>query len=100
MINATRDQIESHKESILWNDIVTELGGWQEGFDREMNSIVDDSADSNPSTASVLMHIGDLNGRRKAIDYVLNILELFLSLLEDKKDDAGRDQTDGSGDNS
>ena len=100
MIYATRDQIEDFRKSLLWRDIVTELDMWKDGFAQEMDSIVDNAADSNPSTASVLMHIGDLNGRKKAINYLLNILEMFLDLLEEKKDVTGRDQTDGSGDNS
>lgn len=84
-INATKDQIEEFKESILWSDIVKELECWKEGFSAEMMSIVDDSAESNSSTASVLLHMGDLNGRRKAVDYMISILDVFLSILETKE---------------
>jgi len=85
IVNTTRDQIEEFKESVLWNDIVNELNDWKEGFNLEMMSIVDNAADENPSTASVLMHMGDLNGRQKAVDYVLGILDVFLSTLEIQK---------------
>ena len=93
-IGEEKDQIDDFKESILWADIVIELNMWKDGFAGEYDSIVDNAADSNPSTASVLLHLGDLNGRKKAIDYMLNILDLFLSLLEDKKDDSRLDETD------
>ena len=84
-INATKDQIEELKDSILWSDITKELLSWKEGFNAEMMSIVDSSADDNPSTASVLLHMGDLNGRQKAVDYILSILDVFLSILETKE---------------
>lgn len=86
-VNATRGQIEDFKESVLWNDMTKELMDWQEGFNREMMSIVDDAASENPSTASVLLHMGDLNGRQKAVDYFLSILDVFLDILESEKDD-------------
>lgn len=86
-INATRGQIEDFKESVLWSDITEELADWQEGFNREMMSIVDDAASENPSTASVLLHMGDLNGRQKAVDYFLSILDVFLDTLKIEKED-------------
>lgn len=84
-INATKDQIEEFKESILWSDIVRELKSWKEGFNGEMMSIVDNSVDENPSTATVLLHMGDLNGRQKTVDYMISILDVFLSILETKE---------------
>jgi hypothetical protein len=85
VINATKDQIEELKESVIWADIVRELGAWTEGFNREMSSIVDDSVSTNPSSASVLMHLGDLNGRQKAVQYMLSILDTFLDVKMTEK---------------
>ena len=84
-INATKDQIEEFKSSILWSDMVRELYNWKEGFNDEMMSIVDNSVDENPSTATVLLHMGDINGRQKAVDYMMSILDVFLSILETKE---------------
>ena len=86
-VNATRDQLDRFKESILWADIVRELEDWKTGFTLEMQSIVDQSADSNPSTASVLMHLGDINGRIKAVDYMLSIVDIFSDILEAQKEE-------------
>lgn len=85
IVNATKDQIEEFKESVLWHDIVNELAVWKQGFNDEMMSIVDNAAETNPSTASVLLHMGDLNGRQKAVDYLLSLPDVFLQILEDKK---------------
>jgi predicted TIM-barrel fold metal-dependent hydrolase len=85
-VNATRDSILEFKESVLWNDIVRELEAWREGFNREMLSIVDDAAAENPSTASVLLHMGDLNGRLKAVDYILTLPDVFLNVLDEQKE--------------
>jgi len=87
-VNATRDQINDFKESILWSDITNELNDWKEGFNQEMQSIVSNAEDNNPSTASVLLHIGDLNGRQKAVDYFLSILDVFLDILEAQKQES------------
>lgn len=88
-VNSTLEQLEDFKESVLWNDISRELKAWSIGFQGEMLSIVDSAASENPSTATVLLHMGDLNGRQKAIDYVLNILDVFADLkreeIEQKK---------------
>lgn len=94
---STRDQVEEFKKSLIWRDIKNELKEWKKSFEMEMKSIVDDAESNNPSTASVLLHMGDLNGRIKAVEYMLGIPDLFLSLLEDKKDAARLNETDGSG---
>lgn len=88
IIKATKNQIEEFKSSMLWIDFIEELNSWKEGFKREMDSIVDDAGSNNPSTASVLLHMGDLNGRIKAVNYMLSLPDIFLQILEDKKDDS------------
>jgi len=90
-IKSTKSQLEDFKESIIWYDLVKELEAWKKGFEMELKSIVDGAASSNPSTASVLLHLGDLNGRIKAVDYLLSLPDVFISLLEDKD---GRNKTD------
>lgn len=84
-VNATKEAIEEFRESILWKDIVTELLSWKQAFADEMMSIVEEASDTNPSSASVLMHMGDLHGRQKAVDYMIGIPEMFLQLVIDRK---------------
>jgi hypothetical protein len=83
-ILSTKDQLEEFKESLIWKDITNELEMWKQGFVAEMLSLSDDAAANNPSTASILMHLGDLNGRIKAVDYLLTLPDLFLQILEYK----------------
>lgn len=87
IVNASRDQVEEFRDSTLWNDMSRELNSWKEGFNLEMMSLVEDAGSSNPSTASVLMHMGDLNGRQKTVDYMLGILDVFLDIIESQKND-------------
>ena len=90
-IMATKSQIKEFKENnFVWKDMVNEINVWLEAFEGEKMSIVDDAAENNPSTASVLLHLGDLNGRAKAIKYMMSLPDLFLSILEEKKDDSSR----------
>jgi hypothetical protein len=81
-VRVTKGDIEEFKQSILWKDIKRELLAWKKGFDIEMKSIVDNSATTNPTTATVLMHLGDINGRMKAVDYMLSIPDVFIQVLE------------------
>ena len=83
-VRATRDQIEEFLNSILWKDIKRELGYWKKGFSGEMMGIVSSAEAENPSTAAVLMHMGDINGRIKAVDYLLELPKVFLQILEDE----------------
>lgn len=85
-VRVSKGAIEEFKESILWADIVEELKSWKEGFNREMLSIVDDAENTNPSTASIMLHMGDLNGRQKAVDYFLSLPDVFLDLLNTEKE--------------
>lgn len=86
-VNASRDAILDFKKSILWNDIVKELESWQKGFISEMLSIVPNAESDNPTTATVLLHMGDLSGRQEAVDYLLSLPDVFLSILESQKDE-------------
>ena len=92
-VYATRDQIESLLNSILWNDIVRELNAWSKGYENELAGIVDDAQKTNPSTASVLMHMGEINGCQKAIRYIIDLPNRFLEVLEERKNDSGRNKT-------
>lgn len=97
-ILSTMDQLEALKESMPWADITRELTAWKVAFEREMASIVDDAARDNPSTASVLMHIGDINGRIKAVEYMLELPNVLIQILLDKvkkPNDEGRETEDG-----
>lgn len=82
-IMSTVGDIEEFKKSIIWKDIRRELKAWKKGFERERISIVDDSISKNLNTAQVLMHLGDLNGRTKAVDYLLSLPDVFISILKD-----------------
>jgi hypothetical protein len=81
-INSTKSQIEEFKESLIWKDIVCEIKNWLEGFEFEHDSVIEDTADNNSSTANVLLHLGDLHGRKKAMMYVLAIPDVFIGILE------------------
>lgn len=96
-VNSTKAEVERFIESVLWADIIRELEGWREGFRAEMESIVEQASDDNPSTASVLLHMGDLNGRMKAVTYVLEIPDMFLSIIESKKEEV-EDERSGQDD--
>ena len=87
-VYATKEQIKEFIESVLWQDLVRELNVWKEGFNFEMMAIVDNAASTNPSSASVLLHMGDVNGRIKAVDYFISLPNVLLQILEENSNDS------------
>ena len=86
-LRTTRGEIEDFKNSILWKDMKAELGKWLKMCRIEQDGIVQDAEENNPSTATVLLHIGDINGRKKAINFILEMPDMFLSILDYKLED-------------
>ena len=84
-IMSTKGDIEEFKKSLLWKDIRRELKSWKRGFEVELSGIADDAAKTNPTSASILLHLGDINGRTKAIDYLLSIPDTFISILDSEE---------------
>ena len=93
-VKSTKQQLEDFKESLVWADIVTELDSWAHGFNIELNGIVDDAARNNPSTANVLLHMGDLNGRQRAIEYFKALPDVLLQILNDRTKEVSNGNTD------
>jgi hypothetical protein len=98
-IRSTRNQIEEFKESFLWLDIQDELKTLAERALIEYDLvgeelITDDGSKRVPTTGETLIHLGEIKGRRKAVQYFLSILDIFLSILEDQKNDLERERAD------
>lgn len=92
-ISATKGQIEEFKESLLWADIKLELTMWKNQFKDEPIQLATNARNNQENTASVLVHLGSLEGRHMAIDYMLGILDVFLQLKEEEEEDARRNKT-------
>ena len=91
-IKSTKSEIEEFKKSFLWMDIKDELDKLAERaqleYDLVGESVVnDEGVRVTPTTAEVLIHLGDIKGRKKSVNYFLNILDIFLQLLEDQTED-------------
>jgi hypothetical protein len=98
-IRTTKSEIESFKESFLWMDIKDELNDLAKRAQLEYDLVGEPHIDDSgykiiPNSSETLIHLGDIKGRRKAVSYFLNILEVLLQILEDKKNDTGRELTD------
>lgn len=92
-VRVTKGDLEEFKESILWKDIKRELYAWRKGFENELKSIVDTAAKTNPSSASVLLHMGDINGRIKTVDYLLSLPDVFIGILESEESKSREETT-------
>lgn len=98
-IRTTVSEIESFRESTLWLDIVDELNDLANRAQLEYDLVGEPHVDDNgykivPNSSETLIHLGDIKGRRKAVSYFLNVLDILLQILEDKKNDSERESTD------
>jgi len=92
IIKATKGQIEEFKESFLWSDIVNELISLEARAIQEYDLVGEPHVDDNgykvvPNSSETLIHLGDIKGRRKAVQYFLSIPDILLQILEDTEDD-------------
>jgi len=88
-------QIEEFKSSMLWDDFKDELiqlaTNAQLEYDLVGESHVDDQGFKIvPNQSETLIHLGDIKGRRKAVQYFLSIPDILIQILEDKQDDNRR----------
>ena len=93
-VYATKTQIEEFKDSVLWQDICRELDFWAEGLIHEKESLPEKIVRENLSTAASLILYASTDERKAAIKYFKRIPDVFLEILEAKKDDSTRKRTD------
>lgn len=98
-LRSSRSEIEEFKNSFIWLDIVDELKELamkaQVEYDLVGESYVDDQGYKVvPNSSETLIHLGDIKGRRKAVDYFLSIPDIFLQILEGEKDGSRHNKTD------
>ena len=98
-VRTTKGQIQEFLESILWLDIQEELNQLDRRAQLEYDLVgeeivTDDGHKRVPTTSETLIHLGDIKGRRKAVQYFRSIPEIFLSILEDKRNDSEREPAD------
>ena len=89
----TVDEIEEFEKSFLWLDIKDELNNLAENAQVEYDLVGepilnDEGVRVTPTTAEVLIHLGDIKGRRKAVSYFLSIPDILKQILEDRKDES------------
>ena len=95
MIRSTKSQIEEFKKSFIWKDIVDELDTLTKNAQLEYDIVGEPHIDDAgykivPNSSETLIHLGDIKGRRKAVNYFLNIPDILLQILEDNKNESRR----------
>ena len=84
-LRATKASIEEFKDSVLWKDIKRELGIWKKMAGDELISLAQGCSDIKD-----LAQVARIGGRIEAINYILEIPNIFLQEI----DDARRNETD------
>lgn len=87
-IDATMEQVKQFKGSILWRDIERELKRWLEMFEPHNSMAIDLCIEGKMSGSATLTSMAEVRGREKAINYILAMPDVFLDILEERKDDS------------
>jgi len=91
-IYSTKSQLEEFKkESLIWKDFKRELRILARNAVMEYRLVGeaiknDQGIMVTPTTAEVLIHLGDIKGREKAVAHFLSIPDILLQILEGKED--------------
>lgn len=98
-LRSSKSEVEAFKESFIWLDIVDELKELfrrsQLEYDLVGEPHIDDAGHKVvPNSSETLIHLGEIKGRRKAVNYFLEIPNILLQILEGEKDDSRRNKTD------
>ena len=84
--------------SFMWKDIKVELAAWRKMFEREPMAVVDKALNGEENSASTMMRLGDIHGRMAAVDYMLEMPSVFLSIKEyEKQEKELKQQTESEG---
>lgn len=91
-IRSSKSEVEEFKDSLVWLDILDELNDLARRAEVEYDIVGEPHVNDKghmivPTTSETLIHLGEIKGRRKAVSYFLNIPDIFLQILEDKKFD-------------
>jgi len=84
-LRATKDSIEEFKNSVLWKDMKRELGVWKKMAGDELIFLAQGCSDIEDLT-----QVARIGGRIEAINYMLEMPDIFLQEIND----ARRDETD------
>jgi len=89
-IRSSKNQIEAFKASYVWLDIVDELNELLRRTTLEYDLVGeyhldDDGGKVIPTTAETLIHLGDIKGRKKAINYFRSLPDILTQMAEDKQ---------------
>jgi len=81
-IKSTANQLEEFMDSLIWEDMSTELEGWRKLVDSEY-----DGADS-------LLKLGKIQGRKEALDYFLQLPRVLHETAKERQDESRRNKTE------
>ena len=84
-LRVTKASLEEFKDSVLWKDIKRELGVWKKIARDELISLA-----QGCSGIEDLTQVARIGGRIEAINYMLEMPDIFLQEIND----ARRDETD------
>jgi hypothetical protein len=86
-VRSTKTQLKEFTKSFIWLDIVDELEDLRKRTQSEYDLVGEPHVDDQgfkivPNTSETLIHLGDIKGRKKAVDYFLSIPDILIQSLE------------------
>lgn len=91
-IKSTKAQLEEFKESFIWSDIKDELTQLDRLAQLEYDIVGEPHKNDSgslviPNSSETLIHLGDIKGRRKAVKYFLDIIDVLIDAVTQQQED-------------
>lgn len=90
VVRSTKAQLKEFSKSFIWADIVDHLKELRRLAQLEYKLVGEPHKNDEgfmiiPNTSETLIHLGDIKGRKKAVDYFLSILDIIAQDVEIQK---------------
>ena len=96
-MKASKVQLEDFRDSFIWADIMDELLILDRRAQLEYDVVGEPHVDDDgykivPTSSETMIHLGEIKGRRKAVSYFLDMIDVLINKVEMEKTDEPLDE--------
>ena len=96
-MKASKVQLEDFRASFIWSDIIDELLILDRRAQLEYDVVGEPHVDDDgykvvPTSSETMIHLGEIKGRRKAVSYFLDMIDVLINKAETEKTDEPLDE--------
>jgi len=96
-MKASKAQLEDFRDSFIWSDITDELLILDRRSQLEYDVVGEPHVDDDgykivPTSSETMIHLGEIKGKRKSVNYFLDMIDVLINKVEMEKTDEPLDE--------